>query len=442
MRLPLFLLFALVSSLLAADSVAQSAPSGPGTRPLRSLPLDTRPWTGDFDAMIERRMIRVLVPHSRTLFFNDRGQERGLTAELVRDFERHVNRRLRTGKRPITVYLIPTTRDRLLPAVAEGLGDIAAGNLTITPERERLVDFHKSDRPGDMHEIVLSGPNSAPVATLEDLSGRTVHVRPSSSYHESLVALNARFAAAGRPPARIVPVSDALEDEDMIEMLGAGLLSLIVVDAWKARLWARAVPGIRLHEEVALRTDGKTGWAVRKGSPQLIEAIDEFVRNNVVKTAAYDSRLAAYQRRARQLRDPTASEDWKRFEDTLHLFEQYGPRYGFEPLLLMAQGYQESRLDQNIRSPVGAIGVMQLMPATGAQMRVGDIRMVEANVHAGAKYMDTLVTRYFPDANFTDANRTLFAFAAYNAGPGRIVQMRRRAAQRGLDPDKWFDNVE
>src|SRR6185295_17756546 len=99
-------------------------------------------------------------------------------------------------------------------------------------------------------------------------------------------------------------------------------------------------------------------------------------------------------------------------------------------------------LNQNAKSAVGAIGVMQLMPATGAEMKVGDIRLTESNIHAGTKYMDQLMTRYFPDANFSEGNRPLFAFASYNCGPGNIAKMRREAAKRGLDPDKWFNNVE
>jgi len=114
-------------------------------QPRRQLALGNKPWQGDFDRMIARRMIRVLVPYSRTLYFNDKGQERGITADTVRDFERYVNRKYQTGKRPITVYLIPTTRDRLLPDVAAGMGDIAAGNLTVTPERLELVDFVAPD---------------------------------------------------------------------------------------------------------------------------------------------------------------------------------------------------------------------------------------------------------------------------------------------------------
>jgi membrane-bound lytic murein transglycosylase MltF len=110
--------------------------------------------------------------------------------------------------------------------------------------------------------------------------------------------------------------------------------------------------------------------------------------------------------------------------------------------MLAAQGYQESRLDQSARSHVGAIGIMQIMPATGAELKVGDIKVAESNVHAGAKYMDRLMNRYFQDAKFSEANRTLFAFASYNAGPGSIAKARKEAEKRALDPDRWFNHVE
>jgi membrane-bound lytic murein transglycosylase MltF len=110
--------------------------------------------------------------------------------------------------------------------------------------------------------------------------------------------------------------------------------------------------------------------------------------------------------------------------------------------MLAAQGYQESQLNQDAKSHVGAIGVMQIMPATGAELKVGSIHEIENNIHGGTKYMDHLMTRYFKDAKFSDQNRTLFAFARYNAGPGNIIKMRNEAVKRGMDPDKWFNNIE
>jgi membrane-bound lytic murein transglycosylase MltF len=191
-----------------------------------------------------------------------------------------------------------------------------------------------------------------------------------------------------------------------------------------------------------LRDNGRVGWAVRKDSPKLAAEIEDFHKSWASKQGVIDYRLAQYMKRVKELKDPTGTGEWRRFRETLALFEKYGARYGFDPLMLAAQGYQESTLDQNAKSHVGAIGVMQIMPATGAQLGVGDIREIEPNIHGGAKYMDQLMAKYFPDANFSAGNRPLFAFASYNAGPGNISKMRKEAAKRGLDPDKWFNNVE
>lgn len=426
--------------LLAPGAVAQQ----PAAQP-RALPTQIGgDWKGDLDGMIERRVIRVLVPYSRTLYFNDKGRERGLSADFVRDFERYVNQKYRKqiGKRPITVVIRPTTRDLLLKGVAEGRGDIAVGNLTVTAERQKVVDFVVAASEKPTAEVVVTGPKSPPVATAGDLAGKTVAVRKASSYYESLVALNERLEKEGKPQVKIELVPDALEDEDMMEMLNAGLFEAIVVDDWKARMWAQVLPKIKVNEQAVVRSGGQVGWAIRKGSPQLAAVIEEFYASFIKKQNLYQARLKQYYARIRQLKDPTASSDWKRFEATLALFRKYGDKYGFDPLMLAAQGYQESQLNQNAKSPVGAIGVMQIMPATGAELKVGDITVIEPNIHGGAKYMDQLLTRYLKDATFDATNHTLFAFACYNAGPGNIARMRKEAEKRGLDPNQWFNNVE
>lgn len=409
-----------------------------------TLPIARTEWTGDFNAMLERRMIRILIPPSRTLFFNDRGRDMGITAEIARDFETYLNQKYRKElkNRPLTVALIPTTRNVLLPHVVAGLGDIAAGDLTVTDERLQVVDFVAPTDFRPVSELVLTGPKSAPIASVADLSGRTVHVRPSSSYHESLVSLNERFQAAGKPPVQIVAVPTALEDEDMMEMLDAGLFDVIVVDDWMAKMWAQVLPHVVVHDNVAVRTGGHIGWATRKESPELRAVLEDFYENHEKKQGTIEYRLVQYNKKIKRLQDPTGREDWKRFEQIVELFEKYGKQYGFDPLLLAAQGYQESKLDQGARGPTGAVGVMQLMPATGASLQVGDITVTEPNIHAGAKYMNELATKYFPDAKFSELDRSLFSFAAYNAGPGRVASLRKTAAARGLEPDVWFNNVE
>jgi membrane-bound lytic murein transglycosylase MltF len=394
--------------------------------------------------MLERRMIRALVPYSRSLYFNDKGRERGITADNVRDFERWINKKYakKLGKRPLTIYIIPTTRDKLLPEVVQGLGDIAIGNLTVTEERLKTVDFASPAAQPGVKELVVTGPKSPAIASADDLAGKTVHVRKASSYYESLEALNGRFKKEGKPAAKLVLVPDALEDEDMMEMLNAGLLEIIVVDDWKAKMWAQILPGIKVNEQVAVREGGKIGWAIRKESPKLEAEILDFYQSYLKKQGVAAYRLKQYMSRVKQMKNPTGTSEWKRFEQTLVLFQKYGEKYNFDPLMLAAQGYQESQLNQNAKSHVGAIGVMQVMPATGKELNVGDIRVTEPNIHAGAKYMDQLMTKYFPDANFSEANRPLFAFASYNCGPGNVSKMRKETARRGLDPDKWFNNVE
>jgi membrane-bound lytic murein transglycosylase MltF len=294
-----------------------------------------------------------------------------------------------------------------------------------------------------MNEVVLTGPKSPLIATADDLSGKTVHVRPSSSYHESLVALNERLTKAARPPVTIVAVPDALEDEDMMEMLNLGLFEAIVVDDLVANMWAKILPKVKVNTGAVVRKGAVSGWAIRKNSPKLQAAILEAYVEAVQKTPKnLADRLARYSGRVRQLQNPTGSEDYKRFEATVDLFRKYGLQYHFDPLMLAAQGFQESLLNQEARSPVGAIGLMQVMPATGKELGVGDITIAEPNVHAGTKYMDQLMTKEFPDAKFDDVNRALFAFAAYNCGPGNMAKLRRTAEQRGLDPNVWFNNVE
>ncbi|MGE5712732.1 MAG: transglycosylase SLT domain-containing protein [Betaproteobacteria bacterium] len=431
--------------LCAAGPAAPQTGTAPGKpRGLNIEAITNTTFSGDFDRLLERRQIRFAAPYSRTLFYSDKGRERGLTAELARDFEQYVNRKYakQLGKRPLTVVLIPSTRTELIEDVANGLADIGAGNLSATEARLAKVDMVAPDDQKPMSEVLLTGPKSPAVTTIDDLAGKTMHLRPSSSYFDSVTKLNDRFRKEGKPLVSIVSLPDALEDEDIMEMLNAGLLQFAVVDDWKAKIWAQILPNVKVRDDIVLASGMRAGWAIRKGSPKLRAELEDFYANYVKKQGAHAYRITQLQKRVKQIRNNTADAERKRFNDTLALFQKYGPKYGFDPVMLAAQGYQESQLRQDARSHVGAIGIMQIMPATGKDLKVGDITVAEANVHGGAKYMDQLMTLYFKDANFSRTNRSLFAFASYNAGPGRIAQMRKEAEKRGFDPNLWFNNVE
>ena len=451
--LPRALVVAAMGLALAACEERASKPdaAAPRTAATRgSLTIDpatlTRPWTGDLDGMVERRIVRVLVVPSKTLYFQDGGTERGTSYDMFQVVERELNARLARDKRfrgrpRVKFFYVPVHRDQILQDLAEGKGDIAAANLTVTPARARVVDFAAPNITG-VRELLLTGPASPPVANVDDLSGKEVFVRKSSSYFESLAALNRRFAAAGKPQVRLKEAPEQLEDEDLIEMLNAGLVSALVVDKHKADLWKRVFPRVKVREDVVLREGGEVAWAIRKGSPRLKAFLDEMATASGRVATERAVILARYLKTLDYVKNSASEAERRKFATLTEHFRKYGQRYDVDWLLMAAQGYQESGLDQAKRSSAGAIGVMQVMPATGRELKVGDITQAEPNIHAGVKYMRYMIDQYFGREPMSPLDKVLFAFAAYNAGPARVAQLRKEAQRRGLDPNVWFSNVE
>ena len=401
----------------------------------------TKPWTGDLDGMVERRTVRVLTAYSRTLYFVDQGTPRGTAYDQGKLLEEHLNKIYKSRHLTIRVQFIPLSRDELLPALLAGKGDVVMANLTVTPERKETVDFADS-WIGGVEEIVVSRPGHPEITTVDDLSGKEVFVRVSSSYYESLVKLNERFASEGKAPARLTPAPEELEDEDLLEMANAGLVDLLVMDNHKAWFWQRVFPALKLYPKVTLRSGGEIAWAIRKDSPKLKETLNAFLATNGRDSLNARMIFRRYLLNTQYVKGASAEAARKRFTALVGLFRKYSAQYNMDWMLMAAQGYQESRLDHSARSRVGAIGIMQVMPATGKELNVGDITVLETNIHAGVKFIRGMVDRYYAKEPMDDLNKVFFAFAAYNAGPGRVRQLRREAEARGLDPNVWFNNVE
>jgi membrane-bound lytic murein transglycosylase MltF len=426
----------------AAPSAAQEkSPPPKAAKEKHALPIPSAPWTGDFDGMKKRRLVRVLVVYNKTNYFIDRGTPRGITTEAFKMFEDSINKKYKTGNLKIHVVLIPVRRDELADMLLGGRGDVVAANVTVTEERLKKADFSNPVLK-NVSEIVVSGPASEPVATKEDLSGREVFVRKGSIFYESVENLNAELAKSGKPPAKIRFAPGDLEDEDLLEMLNAGLVQYVVVDDFLARFWAAVLPKIKLHPDAALRKDADIAWAMRKGSPLLKAELDAFIAKYPEGSATRNMLFQKYLKNTKFVKNAAAKEEMRKFERAVEFFKNYSDKYDMDYLLMAAQGYQESRLDQNAKSQVGAVGVMQVMPATGKDMKVGDISQEDANIHAGVKYMRFMIDQFFANEPMDKINKGLFAFAAYNAGPGRIQGLRKEAAKRGLDPNRWFNNVE
>jgi membrane-bound lytic murein transglycosylase MltF len=402
------------------------------------------PWRGDLDGTVSRRYLRMLVTFSRTNYFLDKGEQRGATYEAGKAFETFLNKELKTGSLPVSVAFIPVRHDQVLQALVDGKGDLAAANLTVTPEREALVDFSAPLLQG-VREVFVTGPSGAQISKREDLSGREVHVRKSSSYYASLSHVSAELQRAGQAPIKVVAADEQLEDEDLLEMVNAGLIPATVVDNHLAAFWAQVFEHLKVHDDIVLRADGRIAWAFRKGSPKMKAVVDAFANKHGQGSLLGNVILQRYLKSADYVKNAADEEERRKFNALIPLFRTYGDRYDLPWLLLAAQGYQESQLDQNRRSSAGAVGVMQIKPTTASGPPVsitGVDRSAQRNIEAGAKYLRFLVDQYYKDEPMDRVTKGLFALASYNAGPARVAGLRRKAERQGLDRNLWFQNVE
>lgn len=399
--------------------------------------------TGDFDGMVKRRVIRALVVPNKMLYFLDGVTQRGISYDGLKEFEKFVNKKLKTRTLKINVVFIPVTRDKLLPALVKGLGDIAVANLTITPERKKIVDF-SDPLLTNVSEILITGPAAPAIKCLDDLAGKKIHVRPSSSYYGNLKRLNVSFKKQGKLPVKIVSADEYLEDSDLLEMVNTGLIPMVIVDNHKARFWAEIFDHITLHPDIVANTGGEIAWAIRKNSPELKAVVNEFVKGHKKGTLLGNVIFKRYLKTNKWARNSVSPKELKKFQDTVALFRKYADQYGFDYLKIIALAYQESQLDHSKRSRAGAIGIMQLLPSTARDPNVNipDIKVLEKNIHAGNKYLRFLDDRYFNDSSIDRLNQVLFTFASYNAGPGKVTRLRKEAAKMGFDPNVWFGNVE
>jgi membrane-bound lytic murein transglycosylase MltF len=398
---------------------------------------------GDLDMMLKRGEIRVLTTFTLGSYYIDRGQQRGAIYEMIRRLEDYVRASLGESAAQLKVTIIPVRRDQLLPFLVEGFGDVVFANLTVTPERSTLVDFSYPFSK-KIRELLVTGPGAPAIASVEDLAGQEIVVPRASSYYESIDRLNQTFVEDGLLPIKVIESDPRLEVEDILEMMNAGLFQMTVADEHRLSLWSQVFDKIVVHDDIVFRDHASIALAMRQESPQLKELLDDFVRKNRVGTLITNVLINKYIKSIGWVRPALEREPFRRFGQLAGLFRTYGDQYDFDWLMLASFAFQESGFDQDARSHVGAVGVMQILPSTAADRRVNidEIHVLENNVHAGTKYLSVLRDHYFSDDSLDEAERMLFTMAGYNAGPNRINRLRRVAAARGLDPDVWFNNVE
>jgi membrane-bound lytic murein transglycosylase MltF len=431
-----------------AGCIAQSAAAAlrnatPQSAPSLQLPITFERRVGDLDGMEKRHLIRALVVPGRSSFFYDQGQPHGIYYETFSEFQRFANQKLRTGSSKITVAFIPVRLEQLEQALLEGVGDIIAYGVVVTPEREQKVLFTAAIK-SDVKQVIVTGPKAPPITSLESLSGKEVYVNPLTVYSENLQSLSEGFEKAGRPRIRVKAADSNLTDEDLLEMVNAGLIPATVTINIRADFWSKVFPHLTLHPDIVLKEGGRLAFATRKDSPQLRALLDEFVEGHQTGTSFGNTLIRRYLQNTKWVQDATSTEEMKKFREYVRYFQKYAAEYDFDYLMLIAQGYQESLLDQARRNPSGAVGIMQVIPkyAAAPPINIQNVDQAENNIHAGAKMLNNIAGTYFNDSKLDPLNKTLMVFAAYNAGPSRISRLRKKAMAEGLDPNQWFWNVE
>ena len=298
---------------------------------------------------------------NRTHYFIDKGQQRGLTYESLKLFEDDLNTARKTGNLKINVVFVPLPRDQLYPALINGKVDMVAAMVTVTPEREKLVAFSDPTRT-NVNEVVVTAPGAKPIATLDDLAGREVFIRKLSIYNETVAGLNAQLKSRGKPPVIVKEAPEVFEDDDLLEMVNAGLVDATIVDDYLADFWGTVFKELTVHKDVPVRTGGTLAVAMRKENPKLREAVNAWMKKHGDGDAFRNTIERRYLVTGKFAKNAASTAERKKLEAIRDLFKKYGAQYNLDYLLMAAQGYQESTLDQSARNPSGAIGVMQVLP--------------------------------------------------------------------------------
>ncbi len=420
-------------ALLSLLCVAQA------TWALSLSPLQKEPHLGDMPEFKEKGVLRVLVSADLGFYYVEGGKPKGIIAELLYHFEKQ----LKKNSPYLNVQVIPITRDDLLPSLNSGHGDLAVANLTVTDKRMLEVDFSAPVLRG-VQELIVTNKSHPEITTIEQLSGKEIWVRASSSYFESLQTINEQLNQKGLQPIFINFIEETLQDYELIELVNLGHITATVLDSHKTELWLNVMEDIQVHTQFPLRQNGNIAWAMRKESPELKKAVNQYIKTARSGTLLGNVIYGKYIDNTRWLTRVLNPKKIARLESLSKIFNQYASRYDLDSLMMSAQGYQESGLDQSKVSHKGAVGVMQVLPSTAKDpnVNIANIHEVDNNIHAGIKYMNFIKNRYFDDEEITEDNQVYFALAAYNAGPAKIRKMRRLAKKHGYNPNIWFKNVE
>ncbi len=401
-------------------------------------------WLGDLDGILERGQLRVLIPFSRTFFFQENGQSLGLSTEILKLYERFLNDQVVLGDKQMEIVFLPTHQERLLKELLAGKGDVIAADIPLHLAHEQQIKII-SPVALEIQEILVTGPNASQFKSIFNLSGQTITVRENSPYATSLQKLNNTLTSIGKKPVTIQFAAPFLHDEDLLEMTGVGLLPMTVIDNHVGKFWSNILYGVNLHKKIVLRTAKELTWVIRAENLLLEESITYFKKNNYLPQNGHQILTEYYRQKGGWLKNNLKPAALARYQSVLPLFKKYGEKYHLPPQLLAALGYQRSGLNPSFGKN-GAVGVMGLDPSAtlqeGLKTNLNKIRKTEYNIQTAARYLRFLANHYFSSSTLGELDRNLMAVAAYQASPEQVIAARKKAALAGFDPDLWFNHTE
>jgi membrane-bound lytic murein transglycosylase F len=381
----------------------------------------------DLDGIKQRKTLRVLTRNNAACYFLWRGELLGFEYELTRSFAK---------KHGLRVEMITgDSHEDLITQLKEGKADMIAAFMTVTEQRKQQgIAFSRPYHYAS--EILVTRAGDDSLAQPEDLKGRSVHVRRSSAYWQTLSKLRDQGI-----DFKLVEVPESVETEELIAQVADKRIDLTVADShildteltWRDDIKA----AFALTEPLA------HAWVVRSENKQLLNEINRFLKREYrglfynITYEKYFENPHTIQSHREQRVDLNPDGSISPYDE---LAKKYARQYGFDWRLLVAQMYQESRFDPQAKSWVGARGLMQVMPRTAKELGLKDLTDPDIGIHAGVRYLDWVRDRFEPELDVRE--RMWFTLAAYNAGQGHVKDARRLARQQGLNPDKWFNNVE
>ncbi len=384
-------------------------------------------FTDDLSNIKKRKTLRVITRNNAASYFLWRGELLGFEYELINAFAKQHKLRLEIISAP--------DHESQIPMLLEGKGDIIASFLTITDKRkERDVIFSQPHHKTS--EVIVSRANDATIEATNDLTGRSIYVRKSSAYWETLQSLQdsgLKFNLLAAP--------EDMETEEIIAQVASGNFDLTLADSHLLDIeltWREDIRAALILGDVR-----NNAWAMRKNNPELIDAVNQFIKKQY-RSLFYNVTYKKYFKNEHKIKKYRSQRIDLNPDGTLspydNLVKKYATKYDFDWRLIIAQMYQESRFNPQAKSWAGAQGLMQVMPRTAKEMGISNLKNPEAGIKAGIQYLDWARNRFEPELNVKD--RMWFTLAAYNAGQGHVKDARRLAEKLGLNPNRWFDNVE